>query len=327
MYSVPSIVNGKSLFTLLHLADPCFAGYMQHEDLWNMVCEALMMTDVMNMGRTCHAMRHLCDLLARRRLRQILEPWTGRHFQLFLDFLRDEGCIVTGSCALAMLMGGELSNARDLNLVGRPESFSVCDKFIQETMGYVTISEICHQALTRVVGRFRKYRRNEHIITLSLPKEGLHILHVILYAPSTIDMIYMTGGGLSTFYLELLLKGVTVHGHSAPHVPWGDKLGHVGHNDHNWTVARHTQFLCGPCHDLCPTLWNHIASGKHQLMVDWDRSRTIRNVALNTDIEWRLNSYCVNDRCPYYIATMAGNFEGCGASSGTLSALPWSCCA
>ncbi|KAG2128462.1 hypothetical protein BD769DRAFT_1387503 [Suillus cothurnatus] len=218
---IPSIVNG----------------YMQHEDLWNMVCEALMMTDVMNMGRTCHAMRHLCDVLARRRLRQILEPWTGRHFQSFLDFLRDEGCIVTGSCALAMLMGGELSNARDLNLVGRPESFSVCDKFIQETMGYVTISEICHQALTRVVGRFRKYRRNEHIITLSLPKEGLHILHVILYAPSTIDMIYMTGGGLSTFYLELLLKGVTVHGHSAPHVPWGDKLGHVGHNDHNWTVA------------------------------------------------------------------------------------------
>jgi hypothetical protein len=50
MYSVLSIMNGKSLFTLLHLAKPCFAGYMQHEDLWNMVCEALMMTDIMNMG-------------------------------------------------------------------------------------------------------------------------------------------------------------------------------------------------------------------------------------------------------------------------------------
>jgi hypothetical protein len=118
-----------------------------------------------------------------------------------------------------------------------------------------------------------------------------------------------------------------VHGHTAPHVSWGDKLGHVGHDDHNWTVARHTQFLLGPCHDLCPTLWNHVSSGKHQLMVDWDRTRTIRNVALNTDIEWRLNSYCVNDRCPYHIATMAGNFEGCGASSGTLSVLSWSCCA
>jgi hypothetical protein len=70
MYPIPSIVNGKSLFQLLHLAEPCFAGYIQHEDLWNMVCEALMIMDVLSMGRTCHAMRTLCNALARRRCKE-----------------------------------------------------------------------------------------------------------------------------------------------------------------------------------------------------------------------------------------------------------------
>jgi hypothetical protein len=280
-----------------------------------------MITDVVSMGRTCHAMQSLCDRVARRRIRIILEPWTGTHFQPFLDLLGEGECVITGSCALAMLMGGDLPKCRDLNLVAPPASFSLIDNFLHHTMGYTMTRESCHRALARIVGSFRVYRRNGQVITLSLPKEGLHILHVILNAPSTVDMIYMTGGGLSCFYFKWLQEGVVVHGQSAPKVPWGDKLGHVGHDDHNWTVARHTQFLGGPCLDLCPTLWHHVASGKHQLFVDWDTTRTIRNVASDCDIEWRLNTTCFNDRCPYHITIMARNFEGCGASSGTSFAL------
>lgn len=321
MYPASHNVNGKLLFPVRHLAGLCFAFavHMQHEDLWTLVCEALMITDVVCMGQTCHAMRKLCDAVAQRRLHHVLEPWTGRlgHFQTFLDVLDDEGCVITGSCALAMLMGGDICHARDLNVIGRLESFQAIDKFIQETMGYIATSETCHKALTRIVGSFTMYRRNRRIITLSLARPGLHILHIILNAPSTVDMIYMTRGGLSTFYFEWLQKGVTVQGHSARYVPCGDKLGHVGHNDPHWTVAADTFFLGAPCNDLCPTLWNHIASGKHQLNIDWDARRSITRVALNADIEWRLNNYCDNVRCPYDITTMAGNFEGCGASSGT----------
>lgn len=291
---------------------------MLHEDLWIHVCEALMITDVVSMGQTCHAMRKLCDSVARRRLHHILEPWAGTHahYHAFLHVLGAEGCVITGSCALAMLMGGVMCNPRDLNLIGRAESWEVMDKFIQETLGYITIGERCHKALTCVVGNFRMYERNGRIITLSLAKSGLHILHVVFNAPSTADMIYMSGGGLSTFFFEWHQRRVAVYGHSARNVAWGDKLGHVGHDHHNWTVTHHTKFLSGPCLDFCPTLWHHIGSRKHQLNVDWDTTRSIRKVASKADIEWRLNSYCDNDECAYYITTMASNFQGCGASSG-----------
>ncbi|OAX33758.1 hypothetical protein K503DRAFT_495141 [Rhizopogon vinicolor AM-OR11-026] len=55
------------------------------------------------------------------------------------------------------------------------------------------------------------------------------MLHVILSGASTLDMIFMTGGGLTSFFHDLTVKGLTVLTHvgGLVRVDAGEKLGSV----------------------------------------------------------------------------------------------------
>lgn len=271
------------------------------------------------MGRTCRFMRRLSQGVVHRCLRSILEPWTGQHHTPFLALCHKVGCITTGSCALAMLTAKHITASRDLNLVAPAQAFEVLHEFLCETLCYRFVANVCHPMMSSVVGRFHRYEADKQTITLSIAKDRMHVLHMVLNAPSTADMIFMTGGGIACFYFDWLCKGISVRTRSADHIPWGDKLGSVGKISSNLCLQRGTYFLCMKCGNMCPTFWQHIGLFNCTLHVTWDKQLSVHGVLSDVDVEWHLNMYCMNLSCAYRMSVMATNSDSLGAMTGTWS--------
>ncbi|KAG2118720.1 uncharacterized protein F5147DRAFT_647870 [Suillus discolor] len=115
-------------------------------------------------------------------------------------------------------------------------------------LGFTPISSVPHPALAPSIGRFCRYACHERFITLSASHEGESVLHIILNAPTTADMLFMTTGG------------------------------------------------------------RHLRAS-----IDWNAEDSVTNVFHNVDIEWRLNTVCINPKCPHRVEVMSLNFEGVGA--------------
>ncbi|KAG1778656.1 hypothetical protein EV702DRAFT_1044512 [Suillus placidus] len=113
----------------------------------------------------------------------------------------------------------------DLNLIVAQKGFALMHVFLIEHLAFHQISAICHRALSHVVRQFSQYAKDDQIITLSTPKPGMHVLHVILSACSTADMVLMTPGRLACFYLQWLAEGITVVRHTGHDVQASMKLG------------------------------------------------------------------------------------------------------
>jgi hypothetical protein len=274
------------------------------------------MPDLISMGRTCRFMRRLCQGVIRRRLRTILEPWTGQYYTPFLALCHRVGCIITGSCALAMLTARHVTASRDLNLVAPAQAFDFIHEFLHVTLRYQFVADGCHPVMSSVVGRFHRYKTGKQTITLSIAKDRMHVLHVVLNAPSTADMIFMTGGGIACFYFDWLREGISVCSRSADHIPRGEQLGSVGKINSDLCLQRGTYFLRTECGSVCPTFWQHVDSFDRTLRVTWDEQLSIDSVLSNADVEWRLNTYCTNLSCTYRMSVMASNSDSLGANTG-----------
>ncbi|KAG1849014.1 hypothetical protein F4604DRAFT_1973357 [Suillus subluteus] len=175
-----------------------------------MILEMLMISDLHAIGGTCHALRDLASEVIRRRFRRLLEPFAGPHFSHFLESLKHSGAIIAGSASRAMVSGNEQGVSRDLNIIVLYVSFHALHSFIKHTMGYVTISQAPHPVISPVVSQFRKYASNQRIITLSGALRCQSILQIILNAPTTADMVFMTTGGVCWFYPQWLQQGLAI---------------------------------------------------------------------------------------------------------------------
>ncbi|KAG2737996.1 hypothetical protein P692DRAFT_20883016 [Suillus brevipes Sb2] len=169
--------------------------------------------------------------------------------------------------------------------------------------------------MSSVVGRFHRYKTGKQTITLSIAKDRMHVLHVVLNAPSTADMIFMTGGGIACFYFDWLREGISVCSRSADHIPRGEQLGSVGKINSDLCLQRGTYFLRTECGSVCPTFWQHVDSFDRTLRVTWDEQLSIDSVLSNADVEWRLNTYCTNLSCTYRMSVMASNSDSLGANT------------
>ncbi|KAG2340445.1 hypothetical protein BDR05DRAFT_950510, partial [Suillus weaverae] len=133
--------------------------------------------------------------------------------------------LITGSAARAMITGDIKEEMRDLNVVVPHKNFNILEDFLTRTMGYSWISVSCHPSMTGVVKHFAKYVGDSHFITVGCPKRDVHVLHLILNAPSTADMVYMTTGGVTQFYPQWMQQGVAIHSRTGDLVPLDTKLG------------------------------------------------------------------------------------------------------
>ncbi|KAG2104977.1 hypothetical protein BD769DRAFT_1393358 [Suillus cothurnatus] len=162
---------------------------------------------------------------------------------------------------------------------------------------YYSIAE-CHQ-----------YTKVEGLITLSTPKPGMHLLHIIISAPSTADMVFMNGRGLGCFYAWWSQDSISVVMHTGHPGLWTTQIGCAGNSMHSFQIQQDIHFLGQLCGNLCPTLWHHVDSSPHFLAFDWTPHSSIKTVVEDVDVEWHLNSYCLNSACPCNVKVMAGNYK------------------
>ncbi|KAG2051083.1 hypothetical protein BDR06DRAFT_1010636 [Suillus hirtellus] len=282
----------------------------QDEDITTAILERLSLPDLTKMGQTCHRLRDIATDVARRRFGHIIIPFTRHNYDAFLSVLRWTRTVITGSCACKMLTGEVDAHARDLNLVAPATGFNDLHDFITGVLRLPCVSKQCHPGMREIVGRFRKYALPTRVITVSTAKVDMHIMHIILHAPSTADMILMTAGGLVSLYSNMTLQGITLTSQTGHHVRWGEKLGTIGDIVEGFEVARSTEFLGGSCGRHCVTFWHQVSDNAFLLALDWNIKDSAWWCVEDVDVEWRVDSNCMNPSCPYRIEQMCVNYEG-----------------
>jgi hypothetical protein len=193
--------------------------------------------------------------------------------------------VITGSCALQMLTGGDLKS-NNLNIIFPAGSLEVLEEFIVVSLKYRRVDAVTrpNYAFRAVVQSFAKYRRGRLRITLSEAVSD-NIFDMITSSPTTGDMIFMTPGGIAVFYPEWTLNRMVMLNHTmACRIP-GHNVGCI-END-NYKVYPTTAFLQDPCGELCPALWRKIADGgEWSLVLEWDLRYPIRPSMARSHTMW-----------------------------------------
>jgi hypothetical protein len=130
----------------------------------------------------------------------------------FLTIMHQTGTIITGSCALNMLLGLLYdSSSSDLNLVVPHNKFFAMDVFLRNVAGYVTAEGQMepHSSVAPSVARYVRYRKSD--LSVSLAQAGvIGPMRVIACSDATADMTFMTAGGVATLYPEFTLCGINM---------------------------------------------------------------------------------------------------------------------
>ncbi|KAJ8582355.1 hypothetical protein M405DRAFT_830794 [Rhizopogon salebrosus TDB-379] len=128
-----------------------------------------------------------------RRRERILRRFFLDSLEHFLTVMGETGTIITGSCALNMLLGNRYDAcSSDLNLNVPHEMFFTMDVFLRNLAGYVTAEKQMepHSSVASSVARFVIYRKSE--LAISLTQAGvLGPMRVIVCSTSTADMTFM----------------------------------------------------------------------------------------------------------------------------------------
>ncbi|KAG2114424.1 hypothetical protein DEU56DRAFT_919586 [Suillus clintonianus] len=298
-----------------HMKPPSTMKITEYRDIAAMILDLLVITDLTAISRTCQIMRELGQEVIRRRFRHILEPFAGNHLPSFLSALRHGNGLITGSSVRAMMGYNNSSASRDLNILVPYTGFDNLHETIEHTLGFTSISRVAHPAIAASIGIFRKYKSKHRIITLSASHKDQNILHIILNAPTTADMLFMTTGGLCYFYPNFYHAGIAIESHSGNLVPNDKKLGCAGEITDEFEMEKDMSFLNRTCNDLCPTFWHHVEEKRWRLCVDWNVEDSVTKVFHDINVEWRLNRECTNSECPRCFTEMSQNCECAGASN------------
>jgi hypothetical protein len=216
----------------------------------------------------------------------------------FLMIVHQTGTIITGSCALNMLLGLSYdSSSSDLNLIVPQHKFVAMDVFLQKVAGYVTAEGQMepHSSVAPSVSRFVRYRKSH--LSVSLTEAGvIGPIRVIACSDATADMTFMTAGGVATLYPDITLRGINIQSKSTQQGHKGEsRIGTAKSDVLGWETD--TSFLKGPCGLSCPSLWRSIADYGPYGVFSWDARYDVKRVFGNCDVEFRVSDRCVNDHC------------------------------
>ncbi|KAG1717884.1 hypothetical protein EDD22DRAFT_988980 [Suillus occidentalis] len=277
------------------------------------VMELLTVDDLRSMCHTSRRIRAVALAVIRRRFNSLLGPYVASHLMEFIDMMRFSGAVITGSIARAMITGVHGMLPLNLNIVVPYESFRLFDKFIHLELGYSAVSRKAHPAVAPAICRFREYAYRGRVITISAARPTHSLLHIILNAPTTADMVVMSAGGVAWFYPVWLRRGFAIRTRSSEFVAIDHELGLSGEHARDIRLEHDLEFTKSPCGLSCPTLWHHMEDTSFRRFVDWDRDDSVTRLFSNIDLEWRLSPECTNSRCSYRVAVMERNLYLNGA--------------
>ncbi|KAG1894215.1 uncharacterized protein F5891DRAFT_985214 [Suillus fuscotomentosus] len=284
------------------------SGITWNHNVTTTILDSLRISDIVAISRTCWCMRVLAHEVVQGRLMRLLGPFTRDHLSSFLSALKDAGGVITGSTVQAMVKYDEDYIRRDLNIIVPYKAFDSLHGALEDMLGFTLISSVPHPALAPRISRFCRYAWHERIITVSASHEGKSVLHIIINAPMTTDMLFMTTGGVCYFYPQWFEAGLAIQSCTGNLVPETAKLGCAGELIDEFEVETGTA-----CGNLCPTYWHHVKEKHLQSSINWNAEDSVTNMFHNVNIEWQLNMVYTNQKCSHHVEVMSQNFKGVGA--------------
>ncbi|KAG2059472.1 hypothetical protein BDR06DRAFT_967978 [Suillus hirtellus] len=167
--------------------------------------------------------------------------------------------VISGSYVRNMLLAQNTVTDNMSIIVPNSESITfVLYAFIIEDLQYehVIDNAYINHSYDGVVESFTKFHHNNLFITITESK--IHgIFRVITAAPTTADMVFMTGGGIAALYPTWTLNGIVMLNHTISSAGSDQNIGCIKQTQ--WRIKADTNFMQEACIDLCPTIWWNIA--------------------------------------------------------------------
>jgi len=250
-------------------------------------------------GKTTHDMREVGKHVIEQRFANVVKPFVGCHVSELRQVLDQTCAVITGSCALRMLLGSNIL-ANDMNIVVPGGETVPVHLFITQTLEYqqCDTGSPVNDAFKHAVTRMTVFCKGNNVITVSESTLD-DPFTVLLCSHTTADMTAMTPGGLVVLYPQWTLNCLAIMNQGALNRSQSHTLGIMRRS--RFRLERTTNFLSASCEGICPTLWQKVGGhGRQGLVLDWDERFSIRRIVETSHIEWRLSQYCENTHCPFY---------------------------
>ncbi|KAG2742559.1 hypothetical protein P692DRAFT_20879725 [Suillus brevipes Sb2] len=215
----------------------------------------LNLQDLINIAQTCSTIRGVVLYLLEKYKHDILTPYisTEHRRNQFFGLLTATRGVITGSCALNMILGSPTYPTNDLNVIVPLGEFNVMAKFVTDALSFHPGSTTIHKSMQSTIQKFSKFNRLGAHITLAESKDKEDVLRVIVNSPTTADMSFMTPGGAATLYPVMTFQSIaylTDRGHKMEN---HSKIGSISGD--RFHIEQSTEFLGSPCLSNCPVLW------------------------------------------------------------------------
>jgi len=208
--------------------------------------------------------------------------------------------LITGSCALRMVLPRSSYRPRDLNLLVPITAFEDVNHFLTQTLAYARVTSAPHPAVKGHIADFGKFQKGPRCITVSAAFWDRDILDITLASPTTAGMIVMTAGAIALFYPDLTLQKIGLARQRRWEMTGTEPLGNV--SELGFAVRENIAFLEGPCGKLCPSKWHtpRDISNSTLKILTWDTRFPVREYVRTSDVEWRLEPMCSNPSCLFF---------------------------
>ncbi|KAH7906871.1 hypothetical protein BJ138DRAFT_1117190 [Hygrophoropsis aurantiaca] len=224
------------------------------------------------------------------RFASIVRPYIGDHVHALVDLLRENRGIITGSCALKMLLPHQKWQPNNLNIIVPRNAVNIFLTFFNSKQYSPTQVAIAPH-LTHYASRvFRCDHLTRSLVTITESKDS-SALTPFLASSCTTEFICMTGGGLADIYPDLSARRVALQ---SPRSSMGVPSVTRTLATRGFVVKTTTEHVP---HDPCPIAWRRINGLRGIWIEDWDEGNTIKDVFLGEHHRWRLDTECMHPAC------------------------------
>ncbi|KAH7905653.1 hypothetical protein BJ138DRAFT_1118274 [Hygrophoropsis aurantiaca] len=266
-----------------------------NKDICRIILEKSALPEIIAMGHTCTDLRPVAFLVAQQRFLSLMSAFFPDRVQEFASILHCSKGIISGSIALAMLLGATDIHPQDLNIIipyGRKEDLTnwLVDNDYRQDESYAV-----HPALTPCIHTFECYVVDDSLVTIS-ECNCSDVFDVIVNSPTTADMTLITAGGVITLYPDFTLAHHTIRCPGGKFILTEEEpLGCF--SNQSMPIHKSASFLSTSCKLLCPMYWRHSRTDQSILCMDWDQRFSIRSILQNSNADWRISEKCTNKHC------------------------------
>ncbi|KAG1723242.1 uncharacterized protein EDB91DRAFT_180420 [Suillus paluster] len=165
------------------------------------ILDGLNLRDLLNVAQTCTTMRGVVLYLIEKYNHQILTPYIlseCRRHQFFAVLTATRG-VITGSCALNMILGSPSYPTNNLNIIVPAGEFDTMARFLTDDL-FFCHRFYHHRIMRSTVQTFTEFNHLGARITLTESRDKQDVMRVIINCPTTADMSLITPGGAATLY-------------------------------------------------------------------------------------------------------------------------------